>query len=172
MVFFFSSILAFLFLRIVKYRSLRHSRHRLVVAVVGAMVVAFVVQGHAVEFNKGISRLTAGRGEAAVQWDAILHVHLLSTANIHTFALLNITEVERVNGTAGVGHNWRLHVADKSPLCGAEEGMSLDIGGTSAGTKSAVLVLDQQLANQRFTKAANVSDKTNYLSRIKTYLEI
>lgn len=47
-------------------------------------------------------------------------------------------------------------MSDQSPLCSAEEGVSLDVRGTSSCSKSAVLVLDEQLSNQRFAQTSSM----------------
>jgi hypothetical protein len=47
-------------------------------------------------------------------------------------------------------------VSDQGPLCSAEEGVSLDVRGTSSCSKSAVLVLDEQLSNQRFAQTSSM----------------
>lgn len=43
-------------------------------------------------------------------------------------------------------------MTNQRPLRGSEEGMNLDVGCSSAGTQSAILILDKQFANQRFAK--------------------
>lgn len=43
-------------------------------------------------------------------------------------------------------------MADERPLCGAEEWVNFDIGGSSASPQSAILILDQELSNKRLAK--------------------
>ena len=45
---------------------------------------------------------------------------------------------------------------NESPLSSAEEGVSFDIRGPSSCSKSAVLVLDEELSNQRFTETRSM----------------
>lgn len=42
---------------------------------------------------------------------------------------------------------------DQSPLRGAEEGMGLDVRGAGAGAQAAVLVFDEELADEGFAEA-------------------
>jgi hypothetical protein len=43
-------------------------------------------------------------------------------------------------------------VSNKSPLRSPEERMTLDIGGSGSCSETSVLVLDEEFADQRFTK--------------------
>ena len=102
-------------------------------------MVPFVMQRNTVEAEEGVGNLITWRGQATVKRNALQ----LRAADIYALALLHVAEVERVDSTSGVGHDRGLHVTDQSPLGGPEERVSLDIGGTRTGTKTACLVLDQ-----------------------------
>lgn len=104
-----------------------------------AVVVTIVVQCDAVELEEWVRHLVSGRGQTTVQRHTL---HLLSAADIDTFALLDISEIYSIDAAAGMGDDRRLHMSNKSPLRGTEEGMALDVGGTGPDAKSAVLVLD------------------------------
>lgn len=44
-------------------------------------------------------------------------------------------------------------MADQGPLGGAEEGVRLDVGGAGAGAEAAVLVFDEELADEGLAEA-------------------
>lgn len=116
------------------------------------MVVAVVMEGYAVEFLKRIGSLTTGRCEAAVERHAL---HRPRPADVHTLALLDVAEVDGVEGTPLIWYDWWLHVSDQSPLSRPEEGMYLDVRSSCTGTQSAILVLDKQLAYERFAQTTS-----------------
>lgn len=107
------------------------------------MIVPVVMQRDAVEFAKRVAHFISWSRQPAVQWHALDS----RSADIHTFALLDIPEVDRVDALGGVGYNGGFHVTDQSPLRGAEEGMRLDVRSTCSSSEPAVLVLDQKLSN-------------------------
>jgi hypothetical protein len=43
-------------------------------------------------------------------------------------------------------------VSDESPLCGAEERVTLYIGGACSCSKSAIFVFNQKFSDERFTQ--------------------
>lgn len=110
------------------------------VLVAVAVIVTLVVQGHAVKFEEWISNLVSGCGQSAVQRHSL---HLFRSTNVDTFALFDVSEVDGVDASAGMRDNGRLHMANESPLCGAEERVHLNIRSASTRAKSSILVLDQ-----------------------------
>lgn len=113
------------------------------------MVITIVVKSDAVEFLKRIRNLAHWRRKPRVQW----HAFDLRGSNVDTLALFDIPEVGRLDTVTLVGNDGGFRVAQQRPLCGSEEGCSLDIRSTSARAQSLGLVLDQQLAHKRFAKA-------------------
>lgn len=93
--------------------------------------VALVMEGDAVELEERIRNLTAGGGQSAIQRYSL---DVLGPANVYALALLHVAEVGRLRRLGRVGNDGRLHVANKSPLRGAEEGMPFDIRGACPGT--------------------------------------
>lgn len=112
--------------------------------VMTVMVVAVVVQRDAVEVDKWIPNLDAGRVQATVKGHALEP----GAADVDALALLDVAEVDRVDPAAGMGHNGRLHVANESPLSGAEKGMGLDVRGSGSGPQPSILILDQEFPDQ------------------------
>lgn len=99
-----------------------------------ALHITFVVEGDTVELLKGIVEFAVRSREARVHWNT-LHLSRIGAANIYASALLDIAEVHRIGAdTTLVGdHRW-LHVTNECPLGLSEEGVSLDVRGTSAGS--------------------------------------
>jgi hypothetical protein len=60
---------------------------------------------------------------------------------------LDVAEVQSIDAASLVGDDRRFRVAEKSPRGAAEEWVVLYVGCASAGTQTAKLVLDQELAN-------------------------
>lgn len=112
-------------------------------------MISLMVKRHAVEFLERIIQLAIGGCKARIHGNA-LHFGRMSATNVDTSTLLHIAEVDRVGtGTSLVWDHGRLHVTYKSPLGRSEEGMGLNIRGTSASSETLSLVLDEQLADQR-----------------------
>lgn len=87
------------------------------------VIVTVVVKCDAVELLKRIRNLAHGRGETRVERDALD----LGGSDIYALALLDIAEVGCLNTSTLVRNNRWLHMTQKRPLCGAEEGRSLDV---------------------------------------------
>lgn len=51
-------------------------------------------------------------------------------------------------------------MTDECPLCCAEEGMGLDIRCTGSGSKTAVFIFDEQLADQGLAKTVLMLART------------
>ena len=66
---------------------------------------------------------------------------------------LDIAEVDRVDGAAGVRDHGGFHVAQEGPLRGAEEGVGFHIRGAGAGADAAEFVFDEEFANEGFAEA-------------------
>ena len=113
------------------------------------VIITFVMQRNAVEFQERILNLIAGCSQPAVKRDTL---HSFGPTNIYAIALLHVAEVGGVVALGRVRHDRRLHVSNKRPLRSAEEGMGFDVGRAGPGTQSSVLILDQQLSNKRFTQ--------------------
>lgn len=104
------------------------------------IIISIVVQGYAVELEEGICDIASRRGQAAIQRHTL---ECPGSAQINTFALLDVAEVDSINPATLVGDNRWFHVSNQSPLCSSEEGMHLDIRSTCASAEPSVLVLDQ-----------------------------
>lgn len=109
--------------------------------------VIVVVERNAVELEEWICSLGAWSCQSTIQWNTG-DVHRPSSADVNALALLDISEVDGIDSVALVRDNRRLHMANQSPLGGAEEGMGLDVRCAGAGTKSSILVLDQKLPDE------------------------
>lgn len=109
--------------------------------------IIVVVERDAVELEEGVCGFVARGCQPAVQGNA-RGIHRPGAANVHAFALLDVPKVDGINATALVGDDGWFHVADQGPLRGAEEGVGLDVGGTSSGTQPSVLVLDQEFPDE------------------------
>lgn len=114
-------------------------------------IIAIMMKGDAVELLERICDLTTGSCEVRVQRNTF-RLARARASNVHAPAIFDIAEVNCVNATALVGNHGRFHVTYQSPLRLAEEWMSLDVRRTSSGTEALCLVLDEQLADQRFAK--------------------
>ena len=112
-----------------------------------------MMQRNGVEGVEGIDEDLAGRGrEARVERHAAGQGHL-AAADVDALALLDVAEVDRVDAAPLVRDHRRLHVPDQRPLRRAEEGVALDVGRACASSEAAVLVLDEEFADQGFTEA-------------------
>ena len=72
---------------------------------------------------------------------------------VDTAALLDVAEIDRVDGAALVGHHGRFHVAQERPLGVAEERVGFDVRGAGAGADAAEFVFDEQFADEGFAEA-------------------
>lgn len=82
-----------------------------------------MMQCHAIELLKGVHNLPGRRRKPRIH----RYAFQFAGADIDASALLDVTEVDGVEGSALVGdHGW-FHVAEKSPLSGLEERLGLDI---------------------------------------------
>lgn len=113
---------------------------RRVVPVVRIVVVAVMMERYAVKLLERIRSLATGSRKAAVERNAL---HGSRSTDVHTFALLDVAEVDGVEGTPLIWYDWRLHVSDQCPLSRPEEGVNLDVRGSCTGTQSAVFVFDE-----------------------------
>jgi hypothetical protein len=91
------------------------------------MILPIVMQRDTVELFEWINKLSARCREITVKRNAFQYADATSTANINALALLDISEIDRVNAAALVwDHRW-LHVTDESPLSSTEKGVALDV---------------------------------------------
>ena len=116
------------------------------------VLVPIVMQCHTVELEEWVRGFVSGSRESTIQRNPF-HVRTPVTSKIHTLTLLEVAEIHCIDATAGMGDNGRLHVTNQGPLSGTEEWVCLNVGGTGSGTKSAILVLDQELPDERFAEA-------------------
>jgi hypothetical protein len=117
------------------------------------MLVAIMVQRDRVEVLEWVRHIASRCGKTTIQWNT-LERHGSGATDVDTLALLDISKVDRVDSTlALIGDDGRLHVSNQGPLRRAEEGMRLDVRCASASAQPSVLVLDEQLAHQRFAEA-------------------
>lgn len=136
------------------------------------VIIAIMVQGNAVELEEGIGNFVTRRRKSAIERHAC-HVRLLGAANVYAFAFLDVSKVDSINTATSMGHDGWLHMSNQGPLRGSEEWVDFDIGRASTGTKSSVLIFDQQLANQGLAKTIGiVSFVTGIRTRNETYFEI
>jgi hypothetical protein len=110
-----------------------------------------MMKSDTVELFEGICDLSTGSSETRIQRNT-LHLASTRTPNVHASAVFDIAEVNGINSTPLVRDHRRFHVTDKSPLRLSEERVGFDVRCTSSGTETPCLVLDEQLADQRFTK--------------------
>jgi hypothetical protein len=103
-----------------------------------------------VKLLKRVRRLVAGRSLAVLEPRAAFRLPRPRPANVDALALLDVAEVDRVDPPPLVRDDGRLHVADQRPLRGAEEGVTLDVGGARARAKAPVFVLDEELTDEGF----------------------
>ena len=119
------------------------------------VVVAVMMQGDAVELEEGVRDFVARGRQSTIQRNS-LQVLRSRAADIYTFTLLDVAEVEGVDATSLMRDNGGLHVPNESPLSRSEERVGLDIGGPCPGSKSPVLIFDQELPDQRLADAAKL----------------
>jgi hypothetical protein len=103
------------------------------------MVVAVVMKSHAVELFERVGNFAHWRCETRVKRNTLD----LGGSDIHTVALLHIAEVGCLDTGALVGNNRWLHVSQKRPLCGAEEGGGLDVRGSGTRAQTTGLIFDE-----------------------------
>jgi hypothetical protein len=115
------------------------------------VIITIVVKGNTVEFLEGIRNLAHRCRKAGVQW----HTLYLGGSDVDTLALLDISEVGRLNTVALVRNDRGFRVAQQRPLCGSEEGCRLDVRSTSARTQALSLILDEQLAHKRLAETTH-----------------
>lgn len=118
-----------------------------------AVVIAVVVQSHAVELFERIRNLAHGGSETRVQWNALD----LRYTYVDALALLDVPEVGCLNAVALVRNDRWFRMAQQCPLCGTEERCRLDIRGASSRSKASSLILDQQLSDERLAETVVVS---------------
>ena len=121
-------------------------------------VVAVVVERDAVEFLERICQLAAWRGEPAVEWHTLHATRrhgetLVRRAQIHAVALLDITEIDRVDAPSLRRDDGRLRMPQQRPLCRAEEGVRLDVGCARPRPEPPELGFDQKLPDEGFAEA-------------------
>lgn len=92
--------------------------------------IVIVVKRDAVKLEEWVCSFSAGGRQSAIQGNT----NGSGTADVNAFTLLDIPKVDGVDSTALVRDNRRLHVTNQSPLSRSEEGVGLDIRGTSSGT--------------------------------------
>lgn len=114
--------------------------------------VPVMMKGNAVKFLERVGDFAVGSGKARIHRNT-LHLGGVVPSDVDTGTLFDIAEVECVRRAALVGNHRWLHVANKSPLRLPEEGMRLNVGGASSRSKTLRLILDQELADQRFAGA-------------------
>lgn len=95
--------------------------------------VIVVVECNAVEFKERICSLVAWSCQSAIQWNTTA-IHRPSSADINALTLLDVPKIDRIDSMALVRDNRRLHMANQGPLSCTEEGVSLDVRCTGAGT--------------------------------------
>lgn len=85
---------------------------------------------------------------------------------VDTAALLDVAEIDRVDGAPLVGDHGRFHVAQERPLGVAEERVGFDVRGAGAGADAAEFVFDEQFADEGFAEAGlEVSGQAVYEER-------
>lgn len=72
---------------------------------------------------------------------------------VDTAALLDVAEIDRVDGAPLVGDHGRFHVAQERPLRVAEERVGFDVRGAGAGADAAEFVFDEEFADEGFAEA-------------------
>jgi len=115
---------------------------------VGVVIVAIMMQRNAIEFFKRVGKLAHRRREAGIEGNAFNS----RRANVYALAFLDVAEIGRLDTSALVRDDRRLHVTKKRPLRGFEKGCSLDVRGTGTRAQSFGLILDQEFANQAFAE--------------------
>lgn len=95
--------------------------------------VVVVVECNAVEFKERVCGLVAWSCQSAIQWNTS-SIHRPGSADINALALLDVPKIDRINSLALIRDNRWLHMANQSPLRCTEEGVSLNVGRTGAGT--------------------------------------
>lgn len=118
------------------------------------MLLSIMMQGDTVEFLKRIHQFATWRSKSRVERDAF-HP---AGAHINACALLDIAEVDRVDGAALVwDHGW-LHMPEESPLRGAEERVRFDVRSACAGAESTHFVFDEQFSDKRLAETRLLSN--------------
>ena len=124
--------------------------HMLVLVV----LIAVMMKSNAVKLKEGIGNFVTGSHETAVQrYSLQTHGHRSRATEIDTFALLEISEIERLSTATEMWYDGRLHVADERPLCRTKERVGFDVRSTSARSQPTILILDQELSDERFAEA-------------------
>lgn len=120
--------------------------------------LAIMMQRDAIKLFKRIHQLDSRSRQARIQqhaWhgpDAQKATSALRSpiSNFHAGALLDVSEIDRVDGAAGVGDHGRFHVAQERPLGGAEEGVGFYVRGACARAEASHFVFYEEFADEGF----------------------
>lgn len=137
--------------------SIRPLDHRI------GIVIAFVMQRNTVELLERIRNLASRSLQSRIQRNAF---HLacnnpkplvrspgMVSTHIDTVAFFHIAEVDSIDASALIRNDWWFRVSEEGPRGLPEEGVSLDVRGTCAGSKPAKFVLDEKFADERLAEA-------------------
>ena len=113
------------------------------------LVVSVVVERHAIELLKRIDEFVARRCETRVQRHALDP----RRADVDALALLDVSEVRRLEPTALVRDDRGLHVSQQGPLRGSKERMAFDVRCAGTRPESSALVLDQKFSDEGLAQA-------------------
>lgn len=115
------------------------------------------MKSHTVELFKRVSNFPVRRGQSRIHRDTFHLRGSTGATDLHTGAFLDVAKVNGVSTTALVGDHGRFHVANKSPLCLAEERMGFDIRSSGSSSKTFCLVFNQQFTDYGFAEAKGTS---------------
>lgn len=113
------------------------------------LVVSVMVERDAVELLKRIDEFVARRCEPRVERHALDP----RRADVDALALLDVSEVRRLEPASLVRDDRGLHVSQQGPLGRAEERMAFDVRCACTRPESTALVLDQKFSDEGLAQA-------------------